>query len=299
MRISVTAGRREDIIKERDAYRSEYKKQSDTHKYQMRNYKFASDYNKAQVENAIRAQVPGLNDVEIRIDNGWYDGLKVEFVSEDRGENKSLRWRWSVGLDPTGKITKESSSWSGLEATTPEQIVDLQNAVQILSSLVGMDWSSILQAGIEGEPDYYDYVSVREPKNRESEFSSQLKMAAIEDCIGAQKWIKGSNVEAENNRWARGDRWYMIHSQSDKFYTISYIADHTVQRYKGENPPEGSLSDELQRSSQYKERVKKDRLIPCIYEEVETMDMEGNITKSNPAEEPAEASTDLNGLVTL
>ena len=303
--MKITASRRDDILREQARYNAEAKKQNDTHKYQEKRLRYAQDFNHAQVENAIRSQVPGLEDVDIRVESRWFDeGIQVSFNSENRGENKALRWSWSVSLSKDGKITKESSSWSGLEAITPEQVADLQKTTNIIGNLVNLDWTPILKAGLEGTPDYYDYISVREMKNKDSEFERQLKLADIEDVIGQEKWIKGSVIPNENNRYERGDRWYMIHKQSDKFYTISYVNDWTVQSIKknqdaGSEGGGESLRDRLERETQYTERTKKDNFIRCIYTPVEVMDMDGNVTTAGGESETAEASTGINGLVTL
>ena len=304
MKISVTASKIDDIIRERDAYNAEAKKQNDTHNYQERKLREATKRNNDEVENAIRSQVPGLEDVDIRVEKTWWDdGIKVEFVSEDRRDNKSLRWTWSVSLDKKGDIRKESSSWSGLEAVTPEQVADLQKTVNTITNLVNLDWVPILQAGIEGQPDYYDYVSVREMRSRDNEFSKALRTASVEELIGKEVWIK-SKAQYSESEWFARDTWYLIHSQSDKFYTVSQTNNYYVESYQkkiadGEEGAQEDLTHRLESDMQYKSRVKKENFLIHLYEPIQTMDMQGNISTMNP-EQSAEASTQIgSNLITL
>lgn len=302
MRISVSASKVDDIIRERDAYNAEAKKQNDTHKYQERKFREAQKLNQDAVANAIRSQVPGLDDVDIRVEEEWWadgGGIKVEFVSEDRSDNKSLRWRWSVALRKNGEIKKESSSWSGLEAVTPEQVADLQKTVNTITNLVNLDWVPILQAGIEGIPDYFDYISVREMRNRDNEFSKALRAASVEELIGKDVWIK-SKAQYSESEWFARDTWYLIHSQSDKFYTVSQANDYYVESYQkkiadGEEGAQEDLTHRLESDTQYKSRVKKENFLIHLYEPIQTMDMQGNISTMNTEHSDIENSSDITG----
>ena len=317
MKITVTASRRDDILRERAEYNDLMKKNNDVRYQQEERYEFAQDFNFANVENAIREQVGDLRGVRVRVDER-YRGMEVNFDYEDRDEAKALRWSWSVQLDREGNITKNSSSWSGLEATTPEQAADLQRSVNIITKLINVDWKPILEKGYANRPKYSDYISLKEMRSREGEFAQSLKEAVIEDIIGQPKWIKGGIPEGQGTRWNYGSkRWYMIKSQSDKFYTVCYISDHTVEQclnheQKNDPLPEGDyykgatswryvLKMELQRNTDFSERVKKANLLPVLSKDGEVMDMEGNITKEGGLpEESAEASTEVgSGLITL
>ena len=317
MKITVTASRRDDILRERAEYNDLMKKNNAVRYQQEERYDFAQDFNFANVENAIREQVGDLRGVRIRVEER-YRGMEVDFDYEDRGDNKALRWSWSVQLDREGNITKNSSSWSGLEATTPEQAADLQRSVNIITKLINVDWKPILEEGYANRPKYSDYISLKEMRSRENEFAQSLKEAVIEDIIGQPKWIKGGIPEGQGTRWNYGEkRWYMIKSQSDKFYSVCYISDRTVQQclnheekndplpegdyYKGATSWRDVLKMELQRNTDFSERVKKSNLLPVLSKDGEVMDMEGNITKEGGLpEESAEASTKVeSGLITL
>lgn len=304
MRISVNASRRDEILEEQARYNEEMKKHNDTYNQQYSRYEMAEDYNHAEVENAIREQIPGLSELGVQITvETWYRDTRVEFDAS-RGA-KSLQWRWTVRLDREGNITKDSSSWSGASITTPEEIADLRKSVDILSALINLDWKSILEQGRANKPKLSDYVSLREMKDRSYEFAKELKVAAIEEIIGQEKWIKGGTFDG--SRWNYGDKWYMIHSQTEKFYTVSIMSGYTVDSYK-EGIAEGTegytqekLEENLEWNSRNTERVKKEKLLPCIKDTIEIMDMQGNITVENPPQsEDTEASTDISSnLVTL
>lgn len=321
MKITVTASRLDDIRKERDAYNAEAKKQNAIHDQQEQKYRFAEDFNDASVENAIRSQVPGLDGVDIRADMYYGAGYRVEFSAENR--DNALRWRWTVALDRQGNLMKESSSWSGVEVTTPEDVANLQKTVNILSALVNLDWEPILRAGAENYPKYEDYISVREMKDKAYEFQKDLRAAFIDDIIGKDIWIKGNALA--DDRWSRGrQNWYMIKSQTDKFYTICTLSDWNVSQYlrnaknnatrEGDNGEQipvdwiAELKDTIQKKTQWTDRVKKEKFIPCLSNPIETMDMEGNIQTYNQdlepvdpnAQEDAEASTSISSnLITL
>lgn len=315
MKISVNASRRDDILREQAAYNEEMKKQNDVHYQQEAKYEMAQDYNYATVENVIRSKIPQLNSlgVEISIDgygiSRRYKRFRIEFRKEHRGDNSSLRWTWTVELDADGNVNKDSSSWSNIDVTTPEQINDLKQSVVVLEQLVNMDWKPILEQGIAGIPKYTDYVAVHELRSRDAEFNNQLKLAAVEEIIGQQKWIKGGTIEGEGSRWNYGDKWYMINSQTDKFFNVSVMSAYEIERMQEgiKNGSEGYTQEKLEESIKWfaesrQQRVKKEKLLSCLYDRIEIMDMQGSITVENPPKpkEDAEAATAISsGLITL
>ena len=315
MKITVNASRRDDIIRERDAYNAEMKKQNAVHNQQYAKYEMAQDYNYATIEDNLRNQIPGLTKLGVRINidaygfGRKYRRFRIEFNREDRGDNRSLRWTWRVELDADGNISKDSSSWSNIDITTPEQIADLKQSVDVLEKLVNMDWAPIFEAGFAGVPKYEDYVSVKEMRSRDSEFNQQLKAASVEEIIGQPKWIKGTTIEGEGSRWNYGDKWYMIHSQTEKFFNVSIISDYDVRRHQEgiKNGSEGYSQEKFEEQLKWnaenrQQRVKKVKFFDAIYSQIEVMDMQGNVTVENPPAEPedAEASTDISSdLITL
>lgn len=67
------------------------------------------------------------------------------YCNERFGLSDALRWRFKVVFDKaTQTVTKETSSWSGLQATTDEQLESLQQTVDALKQLNSMPWYDII-----------------------------------------------------------------------------------------------------------------------------------------------------------
>lgn len=107
-------------------------------------------------------------------------GLKVSIQSDDRSENNALRWEYTVELDFDGNVVASTGSWSGLNATTPSQLLSLRQTVSILEYLSDVDWPEMLDKQLP-RSNYYENVP---KKPQYVDWTSQYHIADMEDLVG-------------------------------------------------------------------------------------------------------------------
>lgn len=175
-------------------------------------------------------------------------------VHVDNGDSphdeQALNWRWNVTLSDEGEIEKESGSWSGLSATTPEQIDNLKESVRIIEILNNLDWGKILNVEL---PRYRDYVKTEVPE-REN-FEKQLLEADVEDAAEQGLLIKG-----------HGYRFYGDHATV--FYNILSMADKS---FKVQEIHEDEVSDESKWGPSYS--IRKDKFFEVIDNPIQTVEV--------------------------
>lgn len=134
--------------------------------------------------------------IRVRIDSGYMSLVKIRI---DYGENDlhgdhALKWNYDIDVkvteDGTGDVKKESGSWSGLSATTSENIQELEQSVKMLKFIQSRSdqyWSDLVA---NCDVDYQDYVTLDRPRRpSDNEFSFKQ----IEALVGTGKWIVGQS----------------------------------------------------------------------------------------------------------
>ena len=173
---------------------------------------------------------------EYRIERGWDETAGIEIHIQCNEHNKfdedvALAWSYDVRLnDKTGEVVKESSSWSGLSATTPEQMRSLEQTVEALKILNSMDWNAIMSVRMPKYSDFYDF-SDKGPERMN--FQQELSDATITDAIGTNTWVKVYNWDNSPyyGKWV----WVNPVRESGSQFTCNVIDDWTIQEYqKGE-----------------------------------------------------------------
>ena len=124
-----------------------------------------------------------------------------------------------------GQIEKESGSWSGLTAISPENIDNLKESVRILEILNNIDWEHVLNVEF---PKFNDYVTEENPGERKS-FTNELASADIEDAIDAGLGIKGYGYKYYKST---APVVYKVIGETDKQYLVqeiyeSYVGDES------------------------------------------------------------------------
>lgn len=214
---------RADIIRRRDEYQSQYDAQKAEHDEQMKNWRQANRTITQGVENEVIALLQDLVeplDLHVRSEFNWDDTLRVTIESNRNVHNKdkALSWEWLVLVDSkTGQIKKESNSWSGLNAVTEANIESLRLSVDALERLNQIDWATILN---KKAPEISEYVTTREPKNRDHEFKAELEMADIEAAMESGGLILGKK---NSGRSYRGKVWFVVVGETPKQYKVVEI----------------------------------------------------------------------------
>lgn len=192
------------------------------------------DADKAKYTTAVRDAVNRLEqtvtnmigdttlNLNINVQISSYDGFEVAVNNGDRPfDSQALNWNYRCYLSSDGDVQKETGSWSGLQATTSEQINNLKESVRVLEILNNIDWKSILSTK---QPEYSDYIKHKHPGQRQS-FNQELAEATIQDAIADGLGIKGYGYR--NYRKAI-PVVYRILDESAKQYTVQEIYEEFV-----------------------------------------------------------------------
>lgn len=175
-------------------------------------------------------------------------------VHVDNGDNphdeQALNWKWNVTLSDEGEIEKDSGSWSGLSAITPEQIDNLKESVRIIEILNNLDWGKILNVEL---PRYKDYVKTEVPQ-REN-FEEQLLEADIEDA-------------AEQGLLIKGHGYKMYAPRATVFYNVLNMTDKS---FRVQEIYEDYLSDESRWGDPY--TIRKDKFFEVIDKPIKTAEV--------------------------
>lgn len=254
MRIKVRASKADDLRKEKQQWQMKYDARKQLYEDQEANYRHAEWNWQDNIVNLIKQQfssyIEKLPYLDINVDYRWRE-VEVSFkyadwLSKEDRENVSLRWSYSISLSEEGDVKKETNSWSGFDAVTPQQVDDLMNSANFLKAIVDFDWAPLLQEAKESKPKYSQYIGIRDPRSdddfRDPGYDRMIREAELEDAVGKDIWIKGDN----------GRTWYKIVSATPKFYNIAKVSTWDMR-----NSPEYALQ---RIADQYPWRVKKDNI---------------------------------------
>lgn len=233
----INEDRLSDIRAAKDAWDAEYDKQNKIYKDQENKYRHAmydvADNLQKEVVNAI-----GNTTINLRVDVDNYgidaDSYQVRVYGNDSNkfdDNIALSWDWKVYLDKDGNVLKDSSSWSGLKATTPEQLNDLEETLRILKLLNNLDWTRLIGNANAKRPKYDDYITAPYPSRSDRpNFEQQLKDAAVEDTIGKDVLIQGKGSGRNYN--SRATVWYYVVGATNKQYKMFEFSNYTIQNHE-------------------------------------------------------------------
>lgn len=262
----INEDKRSDIIAARDAWEAEYDKQQAVYDDQKRNYnKVLYDVGK-ELKERIK-QAIGSTTLNLHIDVRPYGGIDTDSYEvriDNNDFNKSfnnvaLSWSWEVYLSSDGTVKKDSGSWSGLKATTVEQLDDLEETLRVLKVLNKLDWSSILSSANAKRPNWTDYVTTNSPSRRDRpDFETQLKQATIDDIIGRDVLIKGHGDGKNYN--PNYTVWYYIIGETSKQYKVVPIGNNSINIHTAE----GDLPEFIHNQKKYYDRIMKDRFLNDI-----------------------------------
>ena len=264
--------RRDDIIKARDEWDAEYNRQNDIYKDQENKYRNAmydvADNLQSEVKSAI-----GNTSLKLRVDVDNYgiggDGYQVRIYGNDSNkfdDNIALSWDLKIWLDDAGNVKKDSGSWSGLKATTTEQLDDLAETLRVLKILNNLDWSRLIGTANSNRPNYDDYITAPYPsRSNRPNFEQQLKDAAVEDTIGKDVLIQGKGSGKNYN--SRATVWYYVVGATNKQYKMFEFSNYTIQNHE----ELGDLADFIHDYAKYApDHMTKEKFLSNIIYDVDT-----------------------------
>lgn len=191
---------------------------------------------------------------KIYVQTSWRGVIEVQVKcneNEKFDDDVALAWNYDVSLTRDGNVVKESSSWSGLKATTREQIDSLQSSVEALKYLNTVDWENLLAVTL---PDYEDYRQESVLNELDKEFKRQISDAFISELIGSNTWVQIIPFES-SGYWERAVLYANIVRETPSQYVVKLLSQMDI--------------DNGRTDSTYTQRVKKSNFIPV-------KDKEGN-----------------------
>lgn len=268
--MKIYSSRRDDLIAERDAYDAETQKYEDIVEKGYDDWRNARyDQGDAIAEEIRQAIGPTSLNLQFNVDGYRDEGWNVRISSDEPNKfdkNVALSWDWDAKLDSGGNVVKESGSWSGLSATTPEQIASLEESVRVIKILNALDWNDICHRPVPDAKDYVDQEAQKIGRDRRSsrkDYNKLINDAAFQDALEDGLWIKlDDRPETDYYRGNRGTYWCKVLKLTDKFVTCYIVREL----------PDGQV--DLNRvQGGYEERISKEKLFRHIAQPFETADL--------------------------
>lgn len=275
MKITVTAAsRREEILQRKAEYDAKKSRNDAILDEQHSRFRLAQDEVFASVEDAIRTELgDNIGELRIDVDTAFGAGLRVQIGNDNggprRSDDASLTWRWTAMLQKDGQVKKESSSWSGLNAVTMDQIEDLKKSVQQLEIINTMDWKSLLDVTL---PNWKDYVTEEgiEDIGPRPNFEQELIDADLEDAL-----VDAVVIKAREGRFYSGDVYFKLLKDSGSQYTVIELPARMIDTIleKGSYPYGDRTFESIKSVIDYFEgntyRIRKSTLTNSIYKPVQ------------------------------
>lgn len=261
--MKITCSKRDDILKRKSEYEKQYNERKSRYDSQHEEYDKAIHNVYQGVESAVLEAIgPSSIKLDVRCSTSLHGQLECAISSNDHNvfdKSKALSWVWSVHLnEDTGEVMKESSSWSGLQATTREQLDSLRETLRILEIINELDWQDILSVSL---PKYSDIITEKNPAydSNKPDFDRELLEVDIEESVGVNRLIRC--VGGSKNY--RGEVYVGIVKESPTMYTIfdipaSALTPNSDGTYGWNNY---SSIPELVSHHQYTYRVTKDKFL--------------------------------------
>lgn len=122
--------RRDDILKRKQAYEDAYSRRRSEHTgYTKMRYSVLN-----KLTELVKSKI-GDTSLNLNVSSDQDFGGQIT-VTVNNGNNphdeQALNWNWSVSLTPEGEIKRDSGSWSGLSAITPQHLENLKESVRVL-----------------------------------------------------------------------------------------------------------------------------------------------------------------------
>ena len=144
----IISSKLDDIVRQEEEYNAKVRPLQERYDRESKAWRAAYRGQQQDVANSVLAAIgPTSLELEARAEETWRDGYEVYIQANERrlhSDDSALSWHYKVVLDENGELTFESGSWSGLKATTPEQLASLKESVRVLEILQGLDWKSLL-----------------------------------------------------------------------------------------------------------------------------------------------------------
>lgn len=225
-RTAIIASKRDEILQRKADWEADYNTRKTKYEDQYKKFRVADKYESDRLAKAVKDAIGNTTlDIDIDVSNNFDNGYRVNISDEDDKFNpsKALSWNYKASLDSKGDVVKETSSWSGLNATTIENIENLKEIVRVLERLNRVDWQELMST--IRPPEYADYVTDKNPRYEDHpDFDSELREADLEDMVGTSK-----GIVCEDSRYFSGLVYRFITKVNPSSYRVfdvpQYYAD--------------------------------------------------------------------------
>ena len=244
--MKIYSGKREDILRRKAEYESKKKAYDEYREKRSREFRLAEEDVLDPVARYIERRLSqfDLLQFDVSATRNWSskrDGDTIQvriYCDRDRSmsdKTSPLSWEYSASVSDEGEILKESSSYSGLKATTSENIESLRQTVDALETLNDIDWPDLLIRKLPNFLDYRDGEDAPEMPEKE-DFNAQLIEAEIEEVIGKPIGLYGG--AAENTGYRVGSSgYYLFFGETPKQYKATFISQYMVDNVGKEGFP--------------------------------------------------------------
>lgn len=228
--MKITASKKDDILKRKAQYEADFAAYNKRQEQYRRAYQQAEDELTTPIQDYLERKLSRYSALEfdVYVRRGWHDkGAEVTIECNEHNkfsEDSALSWSYKAFIGADGELERESSSWSGLSATTEAQMQSLRQTVAALELLNDLDWEGLINIKFPNYSDYYDETDKRPEREN---FEAELKLAELEELIGTNKIIKVKNW-GESCPY-RGDVWLHINRETPSMYMANIIPGWIIQ----------------------------------------------------------------------
>ena len=269
----ITAGRREDILRDKAKYDAEAGRRKAISDEADSRYGEAQYARENEVENYLKSNLAKFDLLQFNIQVDFYyngSGRVVIHCDQDRKFDDNVPLAWTYRADckwgDSDTVTRETSSWSGLNATKPEHIASLKQSVDAIEFLNSVDWEGLL---IHTGPRGVDYRTDFEPDEEfdslaKRDFDAELIELDLEEAAGTDTWFK------YHGGTHGGDGWIRIDKVSPATYSVSELSDRQVVSLLQMSP------DEFEKYKNWyatPRRIKKSDLISKLFKPLERKEL--------------------------
>lgn len=202
------------------------------------------EYVKGVVESVTSADFVSILDVYASLGKYSNEFLPSVEVTVQYGENYvnddniPLKWTWRFKFNQYGgRLTekgteaaeRETTSWSGLNATTADHIALLRQSVNALEALQSITDDDILSIVNERMPTYTDYVTQEVNPKPDPVSVNKLR---LESLVGEDAYVGGSNARTS---YFLGDyaTYYKILRDTGKQFSVEEYSLYTGSKFYG------------------------------------------------------------------
>ena len=235
----------EELKRRRDEWDSRRAQSEENRQNEINTYNKERRRVLSVVENYLNQELSkfSLLTFEMYVDTSLANGqvnVNIECDGDRLHDEASpLTWEYSVTFDRSnGEVNKSSSSWSGLNATTEENIDSLKQTVSALEFLNSVNWKTVLDVKL---PDYSEYVS-DDPILKESRpnFEEDILLSEIQDYVES-----GVPIRGYGNKSYEGSGYWIFEKETSKKLIGIFVPDYVIKNrmeYDGVSDVEEAIS---------------------------------------------------------